>query len=127
MEAIIISISVDAIVNVDAVHVYALALDHAEAVICAIEQIDIADNETFAAIGKKMIGPAVAAEAAGRLGATDRGVKLEALSVNRARPLERDVFCVDSEEEGPVSIDQRGIATQGNGVDCVILFSVGAP
>ena len=125
MEAIIISI--DAIVDVDAVHVHSLALDDAEAVIRAIEQIDIADNETFAAISEEMVGPTVAAEAAGRLGAAHRGMKLKALAVNRAGPFEGDVLCVDSEEEGPVSIDQRGIATQGNRVDCVVLFSIGAP
>ena len=54
-------------------------------------------------------------------------MKLKALAVNRAGPFEGDVLCVDSEEEGPVSIDQRGIATQGNRVDCVVLFSIGAP
>jgi len=115
VEAVIIAI--DAAVNVDAVHVDPLALYHAEAVICAIEQIDVADRETFAAICEQMIGAAAAAETAGRLGPANRGVKLKALAVNRAGPFDGYVSCVDSEEQGPVSIDQRGVTAQGNGVD----------
>lgn len=55
------------------------------------------------------------------------GVELKALTVNGAGSLKCDVLCVDGEEQGPVSIHQRGIAAQGNGVDGVILLSIGAP
>src|SRR5207302_5346031 len=124
VEAVIIAI--DAAVNVDTVHVDPLALDHAEAVICAIKQIDVADGETFAAICEEMIGPAAAAETAGRPGAANRGVKLKTLAVNRAGPFESDVSRVEGEEQGPVSVDQGGVTAQGYGVDGVILLSVGA-
>jgi hypothetical protein len=125
VEAVVIAIH--AAVNIDAVHVHALALDHTEAVICAIKQIDIADRETFAPIGEQMIGAAAAPETAGRLGTAHGGVKLKALAINRAGPFESNVSRVDGEEQSPVSVDQRCVATQGNGVHGVILFPVGAP
>ena len=124
MEAVVIAIH--AAVNIDAVHVHALALDHAEAVICAIKQIDIADRETFAPIGEQMIGAAAASETAGRLGTAHGRVKLKSLAINRAGSFESNVSCVDDEEESPVAVNQRCVATQGNGFHGVILFSVGA-
>jgi len=74
-----------------------------------------------------MVGPMVARQSARRYCSPHGRVELEALTVNRARSLECDVLRVDGKEQGPISIDQCGIPTQGNGIDGVVLLAIGAP
>jgi hypothetical protein len=65
-----IIIAVYTVVYIETVHVHAFALNHADAVVCAIDEIQVAYSETFTAICKEMIGAAGTTDSAGRLGAT---------------------------------------------------------
>jgi len=124
VEAVVVA--VDAVVDVEAVHVDALALDDTNAVVGAIEQREIADGKVFAAVGEDLVGAAKAAEAAGGWGAADGRVKLCSLSVDGARALDSDVLCVDGEEKGIVAVFEGRVAGERDCVDRVILLAVAA-
>jgi hypothetical protein len=54
METVIVPI--DAVMNVDTIHMNALVLNPTNNVVGTVEQIDIANGQTFALIGEKMVG-----------------------------------------------------------------------
>src|SRR6185437_3101757 len=112
--------------NVDAVHMNALALNNAQAVIGTVEQIDIAHGEPFASVGEQVVGPLISSEAAGGRSAANRRVKLKALTVNQAWALESHIRRFDRKEEGPIPIVQRGVTAERDRVNRVVLLAVGA-
>ena len=69
VEAVVVA--VDAVVDVDGVHVDAPGLDDADAVVGAVDEIDVADDEVFALVGEDVVGTLVAAEAAWGWGSAD--------------------------------------------------------
>jgi len=124
VEAVVVA--VDAVMDVDGVHVDAFGSDDADAVISAIDEVDVADGEVFALIGEYVVGTLVAADPAGRRGTANLRVELSALTVDGARAFDGDVLLPDSVEESPVAVDEGGVATKGDGVYGVILLAVGA-
>ena len=53
-------------------------------------------------------------------------MELGALAVDGAGAFDGDVCLLDGEEEGPVAVDEGGVAAEGDGVDGVVLLAVGA-
>ncbi len=121
-----IVIAIDAIVDVEGVHVNASRLDDTHAMVGAAEQIDIANREALTTVEQESVGTAVAAKSAGRRDAARGRMKLRALAIDRAGTFHGDVDRIHSENEGPVSVFQSGIAVKRDGVDGVILLAVGA-
>src|SRR5262249_50183563 len=80
VEAVVVA--VDAVVDVKAVRVDVLALDHAHAVIRALPEAQIANAHVLAAVEQDVVRTAVAAESTRRGDAALRGVELESLSVD---------------------------------------------
>ena len=121
-----IVVPVDAIVNVQRVHVHALRLDHSNAVIRAVEEIEIANRESFALIREHVVRPLVAADAAWRLLSAHGRVKLIALTVNRPGAFDGHILRMHGKQQSPVAVDERGVAMQRNRIDGVILLAVRA-
>ena len=108
METVIVA--VHAIMDVDAVKVDALALNDANAVVRAVQQRDVTNCEVLALIDEDVVGALVATDAAGRRCTANSRMKLRALTVDRARPFDGDLFRFDCEEQRPVAVVQRRIA-----------------
>src|SRR5690349_15926847 len=89
-----IVVLVHAVVNVDGVHVDALALDNTNAVVCAVQHGYIADREVFAVVHQHVIRPSVSSKTAGRRSSTGGRVELCALTVNGSRALNREILRV---------------------------------
>ncbi len=75
-------VAVDAVVDMQAVHVHVLALDHADAVIRALPQAQIADAHVLTAVEQDVVRPVVAAEPARRQRAARGRVELQSLAVD---------------------------------------------
>ena len=104
--------------------VESLALDDANAVIGAIEQRDVANCKVLAVVHEHMIRALISADAAGWRRTANRGMKLSALAVDRARAFDRHVLCIHSEEQSPVAVVERCVAVQRNCVDRMVLLAV---
>lgn len=103
-------VAVDAVMDIDVIHMDAGALNDTNAVKRTIEQRDIADGQVLATIAKDVIWPAATADAAGWRSTANSGVELRALPIDRAGPFNCYFFCIDCEEKGPVTVLQGSIA-----------------
>jgi hypothetical protein len=124
METVVVA--VDAVVDVDPVHVDAAAFDHTDTMVGAVEQRDVADRQVLATVAKDVIGAPVAAESAGRWAAVNGGMKLCSLAVDGSGTFDGHFLCIDGEEQSPVAVFKGGVSAEGDRVDGVILLAVHA-
>src|ERR1700722_2191736 len=109
---------------VDAIHMDSLALNHTNAVVRAVQKVDVPNGETLAMVGEYMVRPLVAAQSARGWSAAYWRAKLEPLTIDCAWAFDGHILRLNRKEECPVPIIQRGIAAQRDSVDRVILLTV---
>src|SRR5581483_4670216 len=122
VEAIVVA--VDTVVDIDAAHMNAPRLDDAHAVIGAVEQIDVAYTEVFAAVEQEMVGTVMPAQSARRNCAPLRRVKLDSLAIDRPRAFNRDIGRIHRIKQCPVAVFERRVAAERDRIDGMVIMAL---
>src|SRR5262252_1517427 len=108
METVVVG--VDAVVDAQPVHPDETALDHADGVERAGDQVQVADPQIAAAVEQEMVGTVRAAASGGRRDSAARTAELKTLAVDSPGAFDGHVLGIHGEDQTDVSVDESRVA-----------------